>query len=606
MQNYLLTLLILLPVAGGVLTAAHGAAPWRRESHYRWIALLFSLLTFLLSLMLLTGGGASAEAAAFRFEQNADWIGAVGARYHVGVDGISLWLVLLTTLLVPVSILSSWTAIEKRPLAFYAFLLLLEGAMIGVFVSLDLLLFYLFFEASLVPMFFLIGVWGSGERRIYAAVKFFIYTAVGSLLMLAGIIALYYLYAGVNNGAGTFDYVLLLDAARDHRLTSLVDAAGQPTRTQLWLFFAFAAAFAIKVPMWPLHTWLPDAHTEAPTAGSVILAGVLLKMGTYGFLRFNFGLFPEMARAAAKVFIVLAVIGIIYGALVAMVQPDMKRLVAYSSVSHMGFVVLGLFSFTEQGMQGALYQMLNHGVSTGALFLLVGMLYERRHTRLIADFGGVSKPMPWFATFLVISSLSSVGLPLLNGFVGEFLIMLGMFTSTQLFSTTFARVATMLAATGVIWAAVYMLWMLQRVLFGRVTRRENARLSDLNWREVGLLLPLLFLMLYMGAYPQPFLSRTRASVAEVRARVQPGSGGSVDQQITSAPPPTAARSPRRAPAPAGNERDARINREHAENYSPAPGRAGALRRGRHCGPAGGGPDARHERAQAEGAGQEKP
>ncbi|MFL6228274.1 MAG: NuoM family protein [Pyrinomonadaceae bacterium] len=525
MQHYLITTLILLPVVGAILLGALTLAPGGRDARYKWLALGVSTATFLVSLLLLRGGGAAGQ---FNFVQDVNWVGAIGARYHVGVDGISLWLVLLTTLLMPISILSSWHAVEKRPLAFYVSLLLLEGAMIGVFVSLDLLVFYLFFEASLVPMFFLIGVWG-GERRVYAAVKFFIYTALGSLLMLAGIISLYFLYAAGHNGAGTFDYVALTNALKDHTL-SLVDANGLPTRTQFWLFLAFALAFAIKVPLFPFHTWLPDAHTEAPTAGSVILAGVLLKMGTYGFLRFNFALFPEMARAAAPVFIVLAVVGIIYGALVAMVQPDMKRLVAYSSVSHMGFVMLGLFSFTETGMQGALYQMLNHGVSTGALFLIVGMIYERRHTRMIADFGGVSKPMPWFATFFVFASLSSIGLPMLNGFVGEFLIMLGTWTSGFNFGWMNPRVVTMFAATGVIWAAVYMLWMLQRVLFGRLTKRENARLTDLNWREIGLLLPLLALMIYMGLYPRPFLARSRESVQAVRARLLPPNVGDVAEE----------------------------------------------------------------------------
>ncbi|MBA3320451.1 MAG: NADH-quinone oxidoreductase subunit M [Pyrinomonadaceae bacterium] len=510
MQQYLLTILILLPVVGALALVAHGFVSYARETHYRWIALLFSAATFALSLLLLTGGDAASPA--MRFEQNVPWIGAINANYHVGVDGISLWLVLLTTLLVPISILSSWHAIEKRPLAYFASLLLLESAMIGVFVSLDLLIFYLFFEASLVPMFFLIGVWG-GERRIYAAGKFFIYTAIGSLLMLVGIIALYYHF-------GTFDYTAMLAALRDGTAPAFAGSK------EFWLFLAFAFAFSVKVPLFPFHTWLPDAHTEAPTAGSVILAGVLLKMGTYGLLRFNFALFPNASRYFAPVMIALAIVGIIYGALVAMVQPDVKRLVAYSSVSHMGFVVLGLFSFTEQGMQGALYQMLNHGVSTGALFLLVGMIYERRHTRMIADFGGLSQPMPWFATLFVIASLSSVGLPLLNGFVGEFLIMLGMWTSTAL-TGAWPRVVTMLAGTGVIWAAVYMLWMLQRVLFGRVTNEKNARLTDLSWREIGLLAPLLALMLYMGAYPSPFLNRSRESVEVVRSRVAtPESGGS--------------------------------------------------------------------------------
>ena len=512
MRQYLITILILLPVIGAVVAAVYSFASRGNDAYYKWIALGFTVVTFGLSLLLIGGAGA----AGFSFEQNVSWIGAIGARYHVGVDGISLWLVLLTTLLMPIAVLSSWTAIKKRQLSYYIFLLLLEGAMIGVFVSLDLLLFYLFFEASLVPMFLLIGIWG-GDRRIYAAVKFFIYTAVGSLLMLVGIIALYYLCAD-QLGQGTFDYVVILTALNEGRLVI-------PARpTEALLFAAFAVAFCIKVPLWPLHTWLPDAHTEAPTAGSVILAGVLLKMGTYGLMRFNLALFPTVSRQAAWLMITLAVIGIIYGALVAMVQPDVKRLVAYSSVSHMGFVVLGLFSFTELGMQGALYQMLNHGVSTGALFLFVGFIYERRHTRMINDFGGLSTPMPWFATLFVIASLSSIGLPFLNGFVGEFLILIGSWTSNAI---THAWIATMLAATGVIWAAVYMLWMLQRVLFGRVTNPENAALRDLNAREVGLLVPLLLLMLLMGVYPRPFLDRSRASVEAVRARVAaPPTGGS--------------------------------------------------------------------------------
>ncbi len=451
-MQHLLTAIILVPVIGGLATVGYSLLPGRRESNYKWIALAFSVADFMLSLLLIKGSGAGMRE--FRLVDDVMWIGSIGARYHVGVDGISLWLVLLTTLLMPIAILSSWTAIQKRQLSYYLFLQLLAGAMVGVFVSLDLLLFYLFFEASLVPMFFLIGIWG-GERRIYAAIKFFIYTSVGSLLMLVGIIALFYIY-------GTFDYVAILTAMRDST-TALAP------RAEFWLFLAFAFAFCIKVPLFPLHTWLPDAHTEAPTAGSVILAGVLLKMGTYGLLRFNLGLFPDMSRKFAPVMITLAIIGIIYGALVAMVQPDVKRLVAYSSVSHMGFVVLGLFSFTELGMQGALYQMLNHGVSTGALFLFVGFIYERRH----------------------------------------------------------AWIATMLAGTGVIWAAVYMLWMLQRVVFGPVTNAENSALKDLNARELALLLPLLVLMLFMGVYPRVFLDRSQASVDQVRTRVAaPPTGGS--------------------------------------------------------------------------------
>ncbi|HEY6231603.1 MAG TPA: NADH-quinone oxidoreductase subunit M [Pyrinomonadaceae bacterium] len=505
-MQHLLTIIILLPLAGAVALVGYSLLPSKRASNYKWIALITSVLEFAVSLLLIRGAGGPG----FTFADDVLWIGSIGAHYHVGVDGISLWLVLLTTLLMPIAILSSWTAIQKRQLSYYLFLLLLLSAMVGVFVSLDLLLFYLFFEASLVPMFFLIGIWG-GERRIYAAIKFFIYTAVGSLLMLVGIIALYYVY-------NTFDYTVILAAMqRGETLATLRSA-----RFELAIFGAFALAFCIKVPLFPFHTWLPDAHTEAPTAGSVILAGILLKMGTYGLLRFNLGLFPASAKAAAPLIITLAIIGIIYGALVAMVQPDVKRLVAYSSVSHMGFVVLGLFSFTEQGMQGALYQMLNHGVSTGALFLFVGFIYERRHTRQISEFGGLATPMPWFATLFVIASLSSIGLPFLNGFVGEFLILIGTWTSTAI---QHAQVATMLAGTGVIWAAVYMLWMLQRVVFGKVTKPENAKLLDLNARELGLLLPLLLLMLFMGVYPRVFLDRSQASVAEVKTRVGTSQAG---------------------------------------------------------------------------------
>ena len=522
-MQHLLTILILLPVLGTLVLVGYSLLPNHREENYRWIAFLVSLATFGVSLFLLKGtGGAIAE---FRFQDNVSWIGTIGARYHVGVDGISLWLVLLTTLLTPIAMLSSWTAIAKRQLAYYSFMLILLSAMIGVFVSLDLLLFYLFFEASLIPMFLLIGIWG-GERRVYAAVKFFIYTAVGSLLMLVGIVALYFIF-------DSFDYVTISEALRTSAPLSQTAA--------FWLFLAFAFAFCIKVPLFPLHTWLPDAHTEAPTAGSVILAGVLLKMGTYGLLRFNLGLFPDMARRLAPLLIVLAVIGIIYGALVAMVQPDVKRLVAYSSVSHMGFVVLGIFSFSELGMQGALYQMLNHGVSTGALFLFVGMIYERRHTRLISEFGGLATSMPWFATLFVFASLSSVGLPFLNGFVGEFLILIGSWVSPAIHPLRIVierigiatgqfnpmRVLTMIAATGVIWAAVYMLWMLQRVVFGELTNPKNAELKDLNAREIGILIPLLVLMLLMGVYPRPFLDRSKASVEAVRNRIIGQAGGEV-------------------------------------------------------------------------------
>lgn len=527
----LLTILILLPVIGAVALLAHQIFG-RPESQLKWATLGVTIVNFLISIFLLSGGG-RVSPEGFRFEQNVPWISSINSNYHVGVDGLSLWLVLLTTFIMPIAVISTWHAVEKKPTAFYMFLLLLEAAMIGVFVSLDLLVFYLFFEASLVPMFFLIGIWG-GKERIYAAVKFFIFTALGSLLMLAAIIALYYAYAKIPGGAagGTFDFVVLANAVKMNTLT-FTPAAGA------LLFLAFALAFSIKVPLFPFHTWLPDAHTEAPTAGSVILAAVLLKMGTYGLMRFNFVLFPEQAREFAPLFIVLAIIGIIYGALVAMVQPDVKRLVAYSSVAHMGFVILGMFSFTEWGMQGALYQMLNHGVSTGALFLLVGFIYERRHTRQVSDFGGLANVMPIYATLFVITSMSSVGLPFLNGFVGEFLIMIGMWKSTALSitaTTNWNYVATMLAGTGVIFAAVYLLWMIQRVFFGKVMNDENKGLSDLSWREIGLMIPLLFLMVFMGVYPRPFLDRSKDAVTEIQHRVVRQAGGTVEHaEVVSKP-----------------------------------------------------------------------
>ncbi len=520
-KENLLTILILLPAFGAVALLAHQMF-WKQESHLKWITFGLTLVNFLVSLLLFTGDKISASG--FMFEKNVPWIKAINTNYHIGVDGLSFWLVILTTFIMPISIVSTWHAVEKKPTAFYVFLLLLESAMIGVFVSLDLLVFYLFFEASLVPMFFLIGVWG-GDNRIYSAVKFFIFTAFGSLLMLVAIIALYFMYGAATGGAGSFDFVAILNAMKSGNLV----IAGQ---TATLLFWAFAIAFAIKVPLFPVHTWLPDAHTDAPTAGSVILAAVLLKMGTYGLMRFNFALFPDSSREFAYIFIALAIVGIIYGALVAMVQPDVKRLVAYSSVAHMGYVVLGMFSFTETGMQGALYQMLNHGVSTGALFLLVGFIYERRHTRQITDFGGIANVMPIYATLFVITAMSSVGLPLLNGFVGEFLIMVGMWKSTILSVTAgvnWNHIATMLAGTGVIFAAVYLLWMIQRVFFGKVTNAKNKTLSDLSWREIGLMIPLLVLMVYMGVHPTPFLNRSKEAVVAIQERVVHQAGGRIEK-----------------------------------------------------------------------------
>jgi NADH-quinone oxidoreductase subunit M len=516
MQN-LLTIITLLPVAGAVALLLVGGGERPNEKTIRWTALLFALATFLVSLALPFTSDLT------RFDINIPWISAfdLGICYHLSVDGLSLWLVMLTTFLVPVALLSSWQSVSYRQREFLVTVLTLETGMIGVFVSMDLFLFYVFWEVMLVPMYLLIGIWG-GERRVYAAIKFVIYTVVGSLLMLAGIIALYYLH-GSATGNYTFDIEAITQQARSASFLTSVQ--------QSWLFWAFAIAFLIKVPLFPFHTWLPDAHVEAPTAGSVILAGVLLKMGTYGLMRFNLPLFPEASREYAALISGLAVIGIIYGALVAMVQPDLKKLVAYSSVSHLGFVVLGIFSFTDQGMQGALYQMLNHGISTGALFMIVGIIYDRRHTRLIAEFGGLANVMPVYSTLFLIVTLSSIALPLLNGFVGEFLILVGTFTSSVLPN---AKLFATLAALGMVLSAVYMLWMYQRVIFGEVRNPENLKLIDLSGRERLALAPIIVLIFVMGIYPAVFLDRSAAAVGAIRRRIAALPAG-VLQEIPGAP-----------------------------------------------------------------------
>ena len=494
MPYSILTLITFLPIGGAALLLFMRKAS---TGALRNIALIVSLLALLLSLPLFSNFDSSNPG--MQFEQSVAWIPSLGIQYHVGIDGISLFLVLLTTVLTPITILSSWNSIEKRVREYYLFMLMLETGMIGVFVALDFFLFYVFWEVMLVPMYFLIGVWG-GQRRIYAAVKFFLYTMVGSVLMLVAIIALYFL-----NGATTFDFPSILANLQSGNLVL-------NSSQQYWLFLAFFFAFAIKVPLFPLHTWLPDAHVEAPTAGSVILAGVLLKMGTYGIVRFCLPIFPEATRELTPLISLLAVVGIVYGALVAMVQTDIKKLVAYSSVSHLGFVVLGIFALNEQGLQGAMYQMLNHGISTGALFLLVGMIYDRRHTRLIDEFGGLADPLPVFSTIFMIVTFSSIGLPMLNGFVGEFLILLGAFNA----NVTFAVVAT----SGVILSAVYMLWMYQRVIFGEVKNPKNKKLADLDFREKLLLLPLVALIFWMGIYSEAFLRRMDTSVNQVLQQVK--------------------------------------------------------------------------------------
>ncbi len=486
-----LSLVIFLPLVGAIIIAV-GAfiSKGLDASIIKWVALVVALATFLASLWLYTQFKDEFDESTHGMQliQEKDWVKELGISYHVGVDGISLWLILLTTFMTPLCVLAAWNSIEKGVSGFMISLLALETSMIGVFCALDLFLFFVFWEAMLIPMYFLIGIWG-GQQRIYATIKFVLYTMVGSALMLVGILYLY------QQNGNSFNLLTLYDADLEH---------------QKLLFLAFFIAFAIKVPLFPFHTWLPDAHVEAPTVGSVILAGVLLKMGTYGILRFCLPLFPEGAAAYTPLVATLSVIGIIYGALVAMVQPDLKKLVAYSSVSHLGFVVLGLFALNNQGVQGGILQMLNHGLSTGALFLLVGMIYERRHTRMIADFGGLSKQMPIFAAIFLIVTLSSIGLPGLNGFVGEFMVLLGSFTSDS-----FSIVYAILATTGVILAAVYMLWMFQRVMFGTLDNPKNQNLKDLSLREIVVLIPIVVLIVWIGVYPKPFLSRMEASVNHV-------------------------------------------------------------------------------------------
>jgi NADH-quinone oxidoreductase subunit M len=501
MRN-ILTIVCFFPLVGVPLILF-----WPRGREYengvKWIANIIFLLGFLISLPLIIFFNRPEYIAetGMRYVIRAEWIPAIGVQYQMGIDGISLLLILLTTLLGFLAVLSSWTAVTERIREYYVYFLLLQVGMVGVFMALDFFLFYVFWEVMLVPMYFIIGIWG-GPRKLYAAIKFFLYTLAGSVLLLLGVLALYFYHHSVT-GIWTFDVLAF-------------QALSLPLELQRWIFLAFFFGFAIKVPMFPFHTWLPDAHVEAPTAGSVILAGVLLKMGTYGFVRFSLPILPDATREFLPWLLVLSVIGIIYGALVAMMQRDIKRLVAYSSVSHLGFCMLGVFIATPLALEGGILQMVNHGISTGALFLLVGVIYERRHTRLIADFGGLSHVMPVFAAVFLIMTLSSIGMPTLNGFIGEFMILQGVFADPEY------RLWAVFGALGIVLGAAYMLWLYQRVMFGTVDKAENQRLADLNWREVSLFLPLIVLAFWIGLYPRTFLDYLHEPVNQIVEKVRPG------------------------------------------------------------------------------------
>ena len=495
MSGQILSILTFLPLVGALLIIF---LPRERKQLLFLTALIFTLLNFFLSLTLYFRFDESTGLP--QFVEKTAWLGK-GINYHLGVDGISLFLVILTTFLMPIAVLSSWNYIQKRHKEYLFFLLLLETGIIGVFVSLNLFLFYVFWEAMLIPMYFLIGVWG-GPRRIYATVKFVLFTMFGSLLMLVAIFMLYSLHLKAT-GTASFEIFDMYKIVLNPQL-------------QIWLFLAFALAFAIKVPMFPFHTWLPDAHVEAPTAGSVILAAVLLKMGTYGFLRFALPLFPQAVVKFIPLLSVLAIIGIIYGGLMALIQKDVKSLVAYSSVSHMGLIMLAVFALNQTSIEGAIYQMLNHGLSTGALFLCVGILYERAHTRLIKDYGGVSRQMPIFAAFFLVCVLSSVGLPGLNGFIGEILCLYGVFQSNSLYA--------ILAVSTVILAAGYLLWMFQRVMQGPITQKKIKTFPDLNLREILYLTPIVIMMVWMGVYPRTFLAKMKPSVELLLTQIEKHEG----------------------------------------------------------------------------------
>jgi NADH-quinone oxidoreductase subunit M len=507
MTHHLLSIVLFTPLFGALVLLC---VPRAQVNAIRWIANGFALAGFIVSLPLWRF---DTQASQWQFVEKAEWIPSIGASYYLGVDGFSILLILLTTLMGFIAVLSSWTAITERVKEFYVFLLVLQTGMLGAFMSLDFLLFFLFWEVMLVPMYFLIGIWGGG-RRLYSAIKFFLYTLVGSVVMLLGILALYFYNHSVT-GVYTFDVTQFQQLA-------------VPANIQRWVFLAFFFGFAIKVPMFPFHTWLPDAHTDAPTAGSVILAAVLLKMGTYGFIRFSLPILPEASRYFVPMMVWLSVIGIVYGALVALAQTDWKRLVAYSSVSHMGMVMLGMFALTPVALTGSIVQQLNHGISTGALFLIVGIVYERRHTREIAEYGGLSKVMPVFAVVFLIMTLSSIGLPALNGFIGELLILAGVFVVNKFWAAV--------AASGIVLGAAYMLWLYQRTMFGTVDKPENQRLTDLTWREFATFAPLIALAVWIGIYPAPFLRRLDSSVGRVITRVNSVYGPALAKSNCDTPP----------------------------------------------------------------------
>ena len=492
LRQHLLSIVLFTPLLGALVVLCISR---RQEQLIKWVANAAAIAGLIVSIPLWFWYQPQGDA--WQFVQRAEWIPSIGASYFLGVDGFSVLLILLTTLMGAIAVLSSWTAITERVKEYYVFLLVLQTGMLGAFMSLDFLLFFLFWEVMLVPMYFLIGIWGGG-RRLYSAIKFFLYTLVGSVVMLLGILALYYYNASIPGNVATFDITQL------QQLSIPVDL-------QTWIFLAFFLGFAVKVPMFPFHTWLPDAHTDAPTAGSVILAAVMLKMGTYGFIRFSLPILPEGTRYFVPMMVTLSIIGIIYGALVALAQTDWKRLVAYSSVSHMAMVMLGMFALNPVGISGSIVQQLNHGISTGALFLIVGIVYERRHTREISEYGGLSKVMPVFAAVFLVMTMSSIGLPALNGFIGEILILQGVYAVSKWWAAA--------AAVGIVLGAAYMLWLYQRTMFGRIENPSNAALKDLNARELATFVPLVALAIWIGLYPAPVLRRLESSVARVTLRV---------------------------------------------------------------------------------------